>query len=386
MAKDPVSCARFRAGRCATVAAAMTGPMMERQVIYSRKTGAMRLLTGAALGVTVLYGTPALVSPVAAQTQDAAKAPPAVAAPAASTPTVEAESDRALAAINAISNAEWSRGDGKVLVSRVIEASSGTSLNALAARGDARAQFLAGLAYSGGLNGFPENKPEAVRLYKLAADQSYAAAQTVLGLMQVYGSNGLPKDPAEGVRLITLAADQGLAEAQHNLGALYYKGHGGLPRNYAKAAELFTLAADQGSAAAQNALGVMYQEDLGGPDATKLMVHYYKLAADQGYAPGQVALGALYLDGRRDLPKNPAEAERWLRLAADQGYAPAWYELGLAYLYGKRGLRRNKAEGELLLKLAADQGNEDAKAALQSRAPKAKRKDARRFFRELAKP
>lgn len=90
-----------------------------------------------------------------------------------------APANRALAAINSISKAEWASGNNAALVTRVIAASSGADLEKLAAMGDARAQFLAGRAYTFGSDGFPKDENEAVRLYRLAAAQGdeYAKAQ-----------------------------------------------------------------------------------------------------------------------------------------------------------------------------------------------------------------
>ena len=42
---------------------------------------------------------------------------------------------------------------------------------------------------------------------------------------------GVPEDDAEAVRWYRLAADQGLAGAQHNLGLMYYNGEGVLQDN-----------------------------------------------------------------------------------------------------------------------------------------------------------
>jgi|GEM_PF-6736013 len=62
-------------------------------------------------------------------------------------------------------------------------------------------------------NGVIRNEEEAVRLYRLAADQGHAHAQVNLGLMYVKGL-GVAKDEREAARLFRLAADQGDAVAQ----------------------------------------------------------------------------------------------------------------------------------------------------------------------------
>ena len=61
-------------------------------------------------------------------------------------------------------------------------------------------------------NGVPEDDAEAVRWYRLAAEQRLAAAQFNLGLMYEHG-NGVREDDAEAVRWYRLAAEQGHAAA-----------------------------------------------------------------------------------------------------------------------------------------------------------------------------
>jgi TPR repeat protein len=58
-----------------------------------------------------------------------------------------------------------------------------------------------------------QNAYEAVRLYKLAADQGYKSAQYNLGYCYEYGK-GVQKNHAEAIRLLQLAADQGSQSAK----------------------------------------------------------------------------------------------------------------------------------------------------------------------------
>ena len=61
--------------------------------------------------------------------------------------------------------------------------------------------------------GVPQDDAEAVRWYRLAAEQGDATAQYNLGLMYDEGE-GVPQDDAEAVRWYRLAAEQGDASAQ----------------------------------------------------------------------------------------------------------------------------------------------------------------------------
>jgi len=66
---------------------------------------------------------------------------------------------------------------------------------------------------------------EALRLFRLLADQHYAAAQNALGVMYQNG-RGVPQDYAEAVKWYRKAAEQGYAHAQYNLGVMYSDGRG----------------------------------------------------------------------------------------------------------------------------------------------------------------
>jgi TPR repeat protein len=142
-----------------------------------------------------------------------------------------------------------------------------------------------------------DREREAVRLYKLAADQGDASAQVNLGYMYERG-RGIEKNEAEAARLYQLAADQGNALAQNNLGAFYTNGRGGLTKDDREAARFYKLAADQGNALGQNNLGFFYRNGLGGlPKDDHEAARFYKLAADQGNAFGQNNLGVFYHNG-----------------------------------------------------------------------------------------
>ena len=75
---------------------------------------------------------------------------------------------------------------------------------------------------------------------------------------------GVPQDDAEAVRWYRLSADQGNADAQYNLGFMYANGLG-VPQDEAEAVRWYRLSADQGNALAQNNLGLRYANGLGVP-------------------------------------------------------------------------------------------------------------------------
>jgi hypothetical protein len=91
---------------------------------------------------------------------------------------------------------------------------------------------------------------EAVKWYRLAADQGNADAQFNLGKMYSKG-RGVPLDKSEGVKWYRLAADQGNAEAQYSLGAVYDGGEGE-PQNFIIAHMWYNLAFTNGVGFAAN--------------------------------------------------------------------------------------------------------------------------------------
>ncbi|MBQ76811.1 MAG: hypothetical protein CMQ20_17535 [Gammaproteobacteria bacterium] len=128
--------------------------------------------------------------------------------------------------------------------------------------------------------GVPQNDSEAVRWFRLAADQGYAPAQHNLGVMYRRG-DGVPENDAEAVRWYRLAAEQGLANAQHNLGYMYANGDG-VPEDDVEAVRWYRLAAEQGLAEAQSNLGVMYDVGEGVPENDVRAYVWFSVAAAHG--------------------------------------------------------------------------------------------------------
>ena len=125
----------------------------------------------------------------------------------------------------------------------------------------------------------------------------------------------------EAVRWYRLAAEQGDATAQYNLGLMYATGEG-VPEDHAEAAKWFRLAAEQGDAAHQRRLGFVYATGEGVPEDHAEAAKWYRLAAEQGDAAHQRRLGFVYATGE-GVPEDHAEAAKWYRLAAEQGDAGA---------------------------------------------------------------
>jgi TPR repeat protein len=81
-----------------------------------------------------------------------------------------------------------------------------------AAEGYAKYQFKLGHMYDNG-NGVEKNYKEAVKWYRLAAEQGNSNAQTNLGVMYEFG-NGVEKNYKEAVKWYRLAAEQENSKAR----------------------------------------------------------------------------------------------------------------------------------------------------------------------------
>ena len=111
-----------------------------------------------------------------------------------------------------------------------------------AAQGDVDAPHDLGEMYRTG-EGVPKDNEEAVRWYRLAAEQGLAKAQANLGVMYDNGW-GVLQNHEEGVRWYRKAAEQGNEISQNNLGLAYEHGRG-VTQNYVRAHMWYNLAASQ---------------------------------------------------------------------------------------------------------------------------------------------
>jgi TPR repeat protein len=198
---------------------------------------------------------------------------------------------------------------------------------------------------------------EAMRWYRLAADQGNATAQNNIGWLYDNGW-GLKQDYIEAMRWYRLAADQGNASAQNNIGWLYRNGCG-VKQDYVEAMRWYRLAADQGNASAQNNIGSLYQNGSGVKQDYAEAMRWFRPAADRGNAFAQNNIGSLYQNGS-GVKQDYVEAMRWYRLAADQGNATAQHNVGSLYANGQ-GVAKNPSEARSWMQKAADNASPEAK-------------------------
>lgn len=116
--------------------------------------------------------------------------------------------------------------------------------------------------------------------------------------------------------------------AQGILGWIYASGVIARP---ARGIELLTAAASKNVAMAEHYLGMFYFTGRIVPRDVAEAIRWITRAADHGHSKAQKRLGELYRHGTAEIPKNPAEAEKWLKKAVEQDDPMA--KLKLAGLY-----------------------------------------------------
>ncbi|HTT11476.1 MAG TPA: TIR domain-containing protein [Burkholderiaceae bacterium] len=223
---------------------------------------------------------------------------------------------------------------------------------------DPSAQLAKGDDYFFGKHGLAKSDTEAVKSYRMAAEQGQATAQAKLGYMYELGRGGLERSDTEAVKWYRKSAAQGSARGQAYLGNMYKLGRGGLETSDTEALKLFRNSADQGDARGQAYLGAMYVQGRGGLERSDTeALRLFRKSADQGDAFGQADLGLMYMQGRGGLERSDTEALKWFRRAADQGEGRGQADLGLMYLLGRGGLENSDTDAVKWFRKAADQGD-----------------------------
>ncbi len=261
----------------------------------------------------------------------------------------------------------------------------------LADKGVAEAQINLGMMFEDG-QGVSQDFNEAIRWYRLAADQGLTKAQEKLNfLLKSKSQENLQSNSIDSksnsvnvtsdeirddlsvsdrfhaalsafnktefdtaYQLFFELADKGIAEAQINIGMMFENGQG-VPQDYGKAVRWYRHAADQGLIKAQYNLGLMYAYGKGVDKDPIEAIKWYRLAVDQGLIQAQTALGLMYKKGD-GVTQDFKEAAKLYQLAAEQGDPDAQYQLGLMYSNGE-GISKDYREAAKWFQLAVEQGN-----------------------------
>jgi uncharacterized protein len=158
-------------------------------------------------------------------------------------------------------------------------------------------------------------------------------AWMVLGAVLIFAAGfwlGVNREPLQQ-SVADITGSVGLGRSVRPIDAAYAAYQKG---DHAAALRRARPLAEEGDARAQSLLGLMYDSGRGVPRDDAEAGKWLRLAADQGDAVAQFRLGIIYSEGR-SVPQDHGEAAHWYRLAADQGHAQAQYNLGVLYTTGE---------------------------------------------------
>lgn len=208
----------------------------------------------------------------------------------------------------------------------------------------------------------PEDMEEAVRLFRLAAEQGNMVAQKNLGTAYDYG-DGVEADPEKALYWFRKSADQGYDEAQLALGCCYMNGNG-VKQDEAQASEWFRLAAEQGHALAQAFLASLYSQGKGVEQDETEALKWYLKAAEQENELAQFALAGYYLYGRGGLERDVNKGLEYLYQAAENGSDDAVFNLASMYYTGDDALEQDYEEAFSLYSQLAERDDIEAQKML----------------------
>lgn len=208
-------------------------------------------------------------------------------------------------------------------------------------------------------NGFKE-RGEVVKakiIFRKLCDKCCSDSMVNLGTLCM---DGTPEEKEEALMLFKRAADMGNDSGMRNTGYSYSLGLGCTP-DKKLAAEWYERAGQHGNAKAQCNLGVLFEFGHGVPKSDEDAAEMYLMSAKNGYSRGQTNIGCMYLEGR-GIDRDVFEAEKWLTMS---GTPRARYHLARMYLYGI-GIEKDEIRGMGHLESASTDGHSKSMALLAS--------------------
>jgi uncharacterized protein len=178
-----------------------------------------------------------------------------------------------------------------------------------AAGSSRRALYQLGRAYAAN-----RQLPEAIDVWRKAADKGSTSAMVELGVLYGTGS-GVARDEAQARKLFERAAQAGNPRGVSNLAAL--GGGGTAAADPARARELLARAAET-NAEAQYQLGLLMAEGTGGPKDDAGARNLFEKAAAQNHPGALERMGAFAQEGRGGT-KDSAAAKAYYERAAALG-------------------------------------------------------------------
>ena len=200
--------------------------------------------------------------------------------------------------------------------------------------GDAQAMADLGLCYAIG-EGVDKNPKKAMELYQSAYAKGNIDAMRRIGNMYLEDFAYIKDNKLEAIKWFKKAADMGDVASMFNIGYTYYKDdYGAGFQDYSKAIEWFKKASDLGDTDAMNLIGICYYDGTGVKQDFVKAVEYYKKASDKGNADAMSNLASMYFNGE-GLPQDYSKAIELYKKAAINGSKGAYYDLGLIYYNGE---------------------------------------------------
>jgi uncharacterized protein len=175
------------------------------------------------------------------------------------------------------------------------------------------------------------------------AQAGEADAQKIIGHMYSFGQ-GVQQDDSEAIRWYRLAAEQGDRVAQNNLASYL------LDEKFEEAIKWYVASAEQNFPFAQDALGDIFSGSLANSDAyinKDQALKWYSRAAENGFVSACHKVAELYRDST--IPQNDLLAVEWYERAAAAGYPPSQLTLGQAYQEGSLGLPQDLGKAQYWL-------------------------------------
>lgn len=180
--------------------------------------------------------------------------------------------------------------------------------------------------------GIPENEPEAIKSFRMAADAGCADAMANLGLCYEKGYGGLEKNEEVAFEWYMKSAKLGSSRGELYVAQCYLNGKG-VTKDNASALAWYKSSAMHGNSNAQNMVGRCLEMGWGTESDIDAAIEGYKIAALSGNVTSMKNLAFLYSRGKK-VSENLTEAKRWYLMAAEYGSQDAFVSLSKFYRYG----------------------------------------------------
>ncbi|MBU5679197.1 serine/threonine-protein kinase [Blautia sp. MSJ-9] len=216
--------------------------------------------------------------------------------------------------------------------------------------------------YRTGENGYAKNETEAIKYYKLVAEDTDAEDNSVMDacyfLGKIMSNNETKEDDEEAASWYEKAVEEGDISAMNNLAYMYECGVG-VSQDYEKALELYKQAADCGLGVAMTTMGTIYWQGLLGQEIDNAeAVKWYEKAIENGDAAAMNYLAYMYEHGE-GVSKDNEKALELYEEAVENGSVSAMNNLAYMYEHGE-GVPKDNEKALELYEQAADEGESAA--------------------------